>query len=210
VLAAIVVYAALRLIDPGAFVRLWRFRPSECLLALGTLVGVLLTGLLTGVALAVGLSVVALFGRLARPHAAVMGEVPGLAGFHDVADWEGGRTIPGLVLFRYDAPLCFANAEDFRRRALAALSGAHPPAEWLVVNAEAIVEIDSTAAEMLLALQRELADQGVRLALTRVKRELFSQLEAAGVVARVGEEHLYPTIPTAVAAFARRGESKQG
>jgi MFS superfamily sulfate permease-like transporter len=135
--------------------------------------------------------------------------VPGLAGFHDVADWEGGRTIPGLVLFRYDAPLCFANAEDFRRRALAALAVAEPAAEWLVLNAEAIVEIDSTAAEMLLGLQQELAGRGVRLALTRVKRELFAQLEAAGVVERLGEEHLYPTIPTAVAAFARRRESTQ-
>ncbi|MFM7235499.1 MAG: SulP family inorganic anion transporter [Cyanobium sp.] len=210
VLAAIVVYAALRLIDPEAFLRLWRFRPSECLLALGTLAGVLLTGLLTGVALAVGLSVVALFGRLVRPHAAVMGEVPGLAGFHDVADWEGGRTIPGLVLFRYDAPLCFANAEDFRRRALGALAGADPAAEWLVLNAEAIVEIDSTAADMLLELQRELAERGVRLALTRVKRELHAQLEAAGVLALVGGEHVYPTIPTAVAAFQRRGEAGAG
>jgi SulP family sulfate permease len=135
VLAAIVMYAALRLIDLGAYAHLWRFRPSECLLALGTLVGVLLTGLLTGVALAVGLSVVALFGRLVRPHAAVMGKVPGMAGFHDVQDWEGGRTIPGLVLFRYDAPLCFANAEDFRRRALAAVDGASPPAAWLILNA---------------------------------------------------------------------------
>jgi high affinity sulfate transporter 1 len=210
VLAAIVVYAALRLIDPEAFLRLWRFRPSECLLALGTLAGVLLTGLLTGVALAVGLSVVALFGRLVRPHAAVMGEVPGLAGYHDVADWEGGRTIPGLVLFRYDAPLCFANAEDFRRRALGALAGADPAAEWLMLNAEAIVEIDSTAADMLLELQRELAERGVRLALTRVKRELHAQLEAAGVLALVGREHVYPTIPTAVAAFQRRGEAGAG
>ena len=210
VLAAIVVFAALRLIDPEAFLRLWRFRPSECLLALVTLAGVLLTGLLTGVALAVGLSVVALFGRLVRPHAAVMGEVPGLAGFHDVADWEGGRTIPGLMLFRYDAPLCFANAEDFRRRALGALAGADPAAEWLVLNAEAIVEIDSTAADMLLELQRELAERGVRLALTRVKRELHAQLEAAGVLALVGREHVYPTIPTAVAAFQRRGEAGAG
>ena len=210
VLAAIVVYAALRLIDPEAFLRLWRFRPSECLLALGTLAGVLLTGLLTGVALAVGLSVVALFGRLVRPHAAVMGEVPGLAGFHDVADWEGGRTIPGLMLFRYDAPLCFANAEDFRRRALGALAGADPAAEWLVLNAEAIVEIDSTAADMLHELQRVLAVRGVRLALTRVKRELHAQLEAAGVLALVGREHVYPTIPTAVAAFQRRGEAGAG
>ena len=209
VLAAIVVYAALRLVDPGAFVRLWRFRPSECLLALGTLAGVLLTGLLTGVTLAVGLSVVALFGRLVRPHAAVMGEVPGLAGFHDVLDWEGGRTIPGLVLFRYDAPLCFASAEDFRRRALAAVDGAVPPAEWLVLNAEAIVEIDSTAAEMLVDLPRELASRGVRLALTRVKRELHAQLEAAGALELVGPEHVYPTIPTAVAAFRARGEQKE-
>jgi SulP family sulfate permease len=206
VLAAIVVYAALRLIDPGAFTRLWRFRPSEGLLALGTLAGVLLTGLLTGVALAVGLSVVALFGRLVRPHAAVMGEVPGLAGYHDVQDWEGVRTIPGLVLFRYDAPLCFANAEDFHRRAIAAVDGETVPAEWLVLNAEAIVDIDSTAAEMLLALPRELAARGVRLALTRVKRELHAQLDAAGLLALVGPEHVYPTIPTAVAAFRSRGD----
>ncbi len=209
VLAAIVVFAALRLLDPEAFLRLWRFRPSECLLALGTLAGVLLTGLLTGVSLAVGLSVVALFGRLARPHAAVMGEVPGIAGYHDVADWEGGRTIPGLVLFRYDAPLCFANAEDFRHRALAAVDGATPAAEWLVLNAEAIVEIDSTAAEMLLELPRELAERGVRLALSRVKRELQAQLDAAGVLELVGREQVYPTIPTAVAAFQARGGHKE-
>ena len=205
-LAAIVLYAALRLIDPGAFARLWRFRPSECVLALGTLAGVLLTGPLTGVSLAVGLSVVALFSRLARPHAAVMGEIPGLAGFHDVADWRGGHTIPGLVLFRYDAPLCFANAEDFRRRALAAVVGAESSVEWLVINAEAIVEIDSTAAEMLLGLRQELSERGVLLALTRVKRELHAQLEAAGVLAKVGEAHVYPTIPTAVAAFQSRGD----
>jgi high affinity sulfate transporter 1 len=210
VLAAIVVFAALRLIEPEAFVRLWRFRPSECLLALGTLAGVLLTGLLTGVALAVGLSVVALFGRLARPHSAVMGEVPGMAGYHDVGDWEGGRTIPGLVLFRYDAPLCFANAEDFRRRAQEAVDGATPAAEWLILNAEAIVEIDSTAAEMLLELPRELTERGVRLALTRVKRELQAQLDAAGVLELVGMEHVYPTIPTAVAAFQARGDHKEG
>jgi high affinity sulfate transporter 1 len=209
VLAAIVVYAALRLLDPEAFVRLWRFRPSECLLALVTMAGVLLSGLLPGVALAVGLSVVALFGRLARPHAAVMGEVPGVAGYHDVEDWDGGHTIPGLVLFRYDAPLCFANAEDFRHRALAAVDGASPAADWLLLNAEAIVEIDSTAAEMLLALPQELAGRGVRLALTRVKRMLRDQLAVAGVLELVGAEHVYPTIPTAVAAFHARREQRE-
>jgi MFS superfamily sulfate permease-like transporter len=150
--------------------------------------------------------VVALFGRLVRPHSAVMGEVPGLAGYHDVQDWEGVRTIPGLVLFRYDAPLCFANAEDFHRRAMAAVDGAEPPVEWLVLNAEAIVDIDSTAAEMLLDLPRELASRGVRLALTRVKRELYAQLDTAGLLAVVGPEHVYPTIPTAVAAFRSRGD----
>jgi MFS superfamily sulfate permease-like transporter len=113
------------------------------------------------------------------------------------------------VLFRYDAPLCFASAEDFRRRALEAVDGAVPPAEWLVLNAEAIVEIDSTAAEMLVDLLRELASRGVRLALTRVKRELHAQLEAAGVLELVGPEHVYPTIPTAVAAFRARGEQNE-
>jgi MFS superfamily sulfate permease-like transporter len=203
-LGALVIYAALRLIDIPEFLRLQRFRPSEFRLALITLVGVLLTDLLTGVALAVGLSVIDLFARLVRPHVAVMGIVPGLAGLHNVHDWEAARTIPGLVLFRFDAPLCFANAEHFRQRVLATIAAEAEPVDWFVLNAEAIVEIDITAADVLEELQRELAGRGITLALAHVKQDLHAQLERAGVVERIGADLFFPTLPAAIAAFQAR------
>ncbi|MEA5415275.1 SulP family inorganic anion transporter [Synechococcus sp. BA-132 BA5] len=203
-LGAIVIYAALRLIDIPEFLRLQRFRPSEFRLALITLVGVLATDLLLGVALAVGLSVIDLFARLVRPHDAVMGIVPRLAGLHDVRDWEGARTIPGLVLFRFDAPLCFANAEHFRQRVLATIAAETQPVAWFVLNAEAIVEIDITAADVLDELQRELTAQGITFGLVRVKQDLYIQLERAGLVERIGARLFFPTLPTAIAAFQAR------
>jgi MFS superfamily sulfate permease-like transporter len=118
-----------------------------------------------------------------------------------VEDWQGASTIPGLVLYRYDAPLCFANAEDFRRRALAAIAAEHDAVAWFVLNAEAIVEIDITAADMLLELQEELAGQGIVFAMARVKQGLFGQLAKAGVVERIGAQRFFPTLPTAIAAF---------
>jgi high affinity sulfate transporter 1 len=201
VLGALVVFAALKLIDLAAFRRLRRFKRSEFHLALVTLVGVLFSDILFGVVVAVGLSVLDLFARVARPHDAVMGEVKGVAGFHDVKDWPGGSTVPGLVLYRYDAPLCFANAENFQRRALAAIAAEASPVRWFVLNAEAIIEIDITAADMLDELARELQGRGIRFAMTRVKQELFHELERAALVDRLGADAFYPTIPVAVAAF---------
>ncbi|WP_216900613.1 sulfate permease [Synechococcus sp. CCY 9618] len=203
-LGAIVIYAALRLIDIPEFLRLHRFRPSEFRLALITLAGVLLTDLLTGVGVAVGLSVIDLFARLVRPHDAVMGRVPQLAGLHDVNDWEGARTIPGLVLFRFDAPLCFANAEHFRQRVLETVAAEPQPVAWFVLNAEAIVEIDITAADVLEELHRELTARGITFGMVRVKQDLYAQLERAGLVERIGERLFFPTLPTAIAAFQGR------
>jgi MFS superfamily sulfate permease-like transporter len=203
-LGAIVIYAALRLIDIPEFRRMRRFKQSEFRLALITFAGVLLTDILVGVGLAVALSVIDLFARLVRPHDAVLGDVPNLAGLHDVADWAGATTLPGLVLYRYDAPLCFANAEDFRRRALAAIAAEQAPVAWFVLNAEAIVEIDITAADMLLELQEELAGQGIVFAMARVKQDLYGQLVKAGVVERIGPQRFFPTLPTAIAAFSDR------
>jgi SulP family sulfate permease len=148
--------------------------------------------------------VIDLFARLMRPHDAVMGQVPDLAGLHDVNDWEGARTIPGLVIYRYDAPLCFANAEHFRSRALAAVAAETSPVEWFVLNAEAIVEIDITAADVLLELQQTLTEQGIVVGFARVKQDLYRQLQRAGVVAAVGEDRFFPTLPTALAAFRAR------
>ena len=203
-LGAVVIAAAVRLIDLGEFRRMLHFKPSEFRLAVVTLLGVLLTDPLVGVGLAVALSVIDLFARLMRPHDAVMGQVPDLAGLHDLNDWEGARTIPGLVIYRYDAPLCFANAEHFRSRALAAIAAETSPVQWFVLNAEAIVEIDITAADVLLELQQTLTEQGIVVGFARVKQDLYRQLQRAGVVAAVGEDRFFPTLPTAVAAFHAR------
>jgi SulP family sulfate permease len=133
-LGALVVYAALRLIEAGEFRRFARFRRSELAIALATTVAVLAVGVLYGVLVAVALSILDLLRRVSRPHDGILGFVPGLAGMHDVDDYPDATTVPGLVVYRYDAPLCFANAEDFRRRALAAVDAAPTPTRWLLLN----------------------------------------------------------------------------
>jgi len=203
-LGALVAYAAMRLIDLGEFARFARFRRSEVGLALATTVAVLVFGVLSGVLVAVGLSILDLFRRVSRPHDAVLGFVPEMAGMHDVDDYPQATTEPGLVVYRYDAPLCFANAEDFRQRALVALRSADPPARWFVLDVEAVVEIDVTAADAVRALCDELDQAGVVVALARVKQDLLVVLRRAGLVDRIGEHRIFPTLPTAVAAFRER------
>ena len=202
-LGALVVYAALRLIEPAEFRRFARFRRSELALALATTVAVLVLGVLYGVLAAVALSILDLLRRVSRPHAAVLGFVPGLAGMHDVDDHPGTTTVPGLVVYRYDAPLCFANAEDFRDRALAALDAAPAPVRWLVLNTEAIVEIDITAADAVHTLCDVLDTRGVVLALARVKQDLLHDLRHSGLADRISADRIFPTLPTAVAAFEK-------
>jgi MFS superfamily sulfate permease-like transporter len=138
-----------------------------------------------------------------------LGSVPGLAGLHDVDDYPEASTIPGLVVYRYDAPLFFANAEDFRTRVLAAVDAETTPVEWMVLNMEANVEIDLTAIDMLEELRVELASRGITLALARVKRDLALYLDRAGLTAQIGPDHIFPTLPTALAGYEarRRGES---
>ena len=203
-LGALVVYAALRLIDVPAFVALARFRTAELVLALSTTIAVLALDILIGVLVAVGLSVVELLYRVARPHDAIEGLVPGLAGMHDVDDYPEAETVPGLVVYRYDSPLFFANAADFRRRALAAVdevNAANGPVRWLLLNVEANVEIDSTAVAALDELRHQLADRGVELALARVKQDLAVQLIRAGFLQKVGTDKVFPTLPTALEGY---------
>ncbi len=200
-LGALVVYAALRLIEAGEFRRFAHFRRSELTLALATTAAVLALGVLYAVLAAVGLSILDLLRRVSRPHDGILGFVPGIAGMHDIDDYPNAATVPGLVVYRYDAPLCFANAEDFRRRALAAVDGATTPARWLLLNMEAIIEIDITAADTVHALCDELDRRGVVLALTRVKQDLLQDLQHSGLRDRVGPDRIFPTLPTAVEAF---------
>lgn len=200
-LGAIVVYAAIRLIDVAQFRRLFAFRSSELLLALATCACVLIFGILYGVLLAVALSAAEMLYRVARPHDAILGMVPGLAGMHDIDDYPQARTVPGLVIYRYDSPLFFANAQDFRRRALAAAEGSDGPVFWFVLNMEANVEVDITALDAVESLRAELARRGIVFAMARVKQDLRDSLDAFGLTASVGADRIFPTLPTAVAAY---------
>jgi SulP family sulfate permease len=203
-LGALVVYAALRLIDVSEFKRLARFRRSELILALATTVAVLVFGVLYGVLVAIGLSILDLLRRVAHAHDAVLGFVPGIAGMHDIDDYPQAHLVPGLLVYRYDAPLFFANAEDFRERALAAIDDYPEPVEWFVLNAEANVEVDLTALDALDQLRAELARRGIVFAMARVKQDLLGPLEAAGLIDKIGEERIFPTLPTAVEAYHNR------
>ena len=206
-LGGIVVFAAIRLIDVGEIRRLGRFRSSELALALAAAAGVLLFDVLAGMLVAIGLSVADLVRRIARPPASVLGRTPDLAGFHDIRDYPDALTVPGLVIFRYDAPLCFANANDFRDRAIAAVEAETGDVEWFLLNAEAIVELDLTAADALRDLHGWLTARGIVFAMARVKQELRAQLARGGLLEALGTDRLYPTLPVAVGAFEHRLEA---
>lgn len=203
-LGALVVYAALRLIDVAEFRRLARFRRSELLLAVATTVAVLSLGVLYGVLVAIALSLLDTLRRIARPHDSVLGFVPNVAGMHDVDDYPDAEAVPGLVIYRYDAPLFFVNADNFRERALAAVEQAGEPVEWFVLNAEAQVDPDLTAVDALEQLRRDLTARGIVFAMARVKQDLRDDLEAAGLLDRIGADRIFPTLPTAVEAFRNR------
>ena len=227
-LGALVVYAATRLVEVGELRRIAAFRRSEFVLALATIAGVVVFGALGGILLAITLSVLDLLRRVARPHDAVLGYAAGVAGMHDVADYPDARQIPGLVVYRYDSPLFFANAEDFRSRVLEAVDQAerplededgegvgpiprgHHPVEWVVLNTEANTEIDLTSIDAVSELIRELHRRGIVVALARVKHELLEDLEAGGVEKLVGDELVFPTLPTAVSGYLDWYEERHG
>jgi high affinity sulfate transporter 1 len=203
-LGAIVIYAATKLIEIPEFIRLYKFRRSEFAIALITMIGVLITDILIGVGIAVGLSMIEIFARISKPHDAVLGEVAGIPGLHDIQDWENTKTIPGLVIYRYDAPLFFANVENFKLRALQAIEKEITPVEWFVLNTEAIIEIDITAVDMLSELRKELASKGITFAMARVKHDLYTQLILSSLLDEIGTENIHLTLHTAIEAFESR------
>lgn len=203
-LGALVVYAAIQLVDIPGYRRLASFRRSEVILAFATTAAVLCLGVLYGVLAAVGLSILDLLRRVAHAHDSVLGFVPGIAGMHDVDDYPEATPVPGLLIYRYDAPLCFANAQDFRRRALAAVDENKAAVEWFVLNAEANVEVDLTALDALDQLRKDLSRRGIVFAMARVKQDLRDALTAAGMLEKIGGARIFMTLPTAVEAFRMR------
>jgi high affinity sulfate transporter 1 len=200
-LGGVVVYAAIRLVDVDEFRRLWSFRRREFAMAVFATAGVLLFDILYGVLAAVAISVVELLTRVARPHAAVLGQDPDVPGWHDLDDYPDATQLPGLLVFRYDSPLFFANAEHFDRQCRAALDDAEPPARWFLLNMEGNTEVDITGLDALEDFRQHCEHVGAELALVRVKHEVIEMLDRHGIGARIGHDRIFPTLPTAVAAY---------
>ncbi len=197
-LAAVVIAAVLRLIDVPAMRWLLRVNRGDFALAAASLVGVLVLGILPGIGFAIALSVIAVLERAWHPYTAVLGRVPALKGYHDTQRHPEGVQVPGLLLFRFDAPLFFANAEVFRDTLHKALDAERRDVRTVVVAAEPITDVDSTAAEVLGEILAELDRRGIELAFAELKGPVKDTLRRYGLMELIGEERLYPTIGLAV------------
>jgi high affinity sulfate transporter 1 len=201
ILAAVVITAAMGLVDPEAVRRLYQVRRSEFILWLAAFVGVALLGVLAGIAAAIVLSLGDFIRRAWRPHDAVLGREDELKGYHDLERHPAGRQVPGLLLYRFDAPLFFANAGVFRRRLRELLATTTPRVRWVVVAAEPVTDVDTTAAAVLGELLAELRQQGVTLAFAELKGPVKDRLQRYGLYDQVGAEHFFPTVGTAVDGY---------
>lgn len=205
-LAAVVISAALRLFDFASLRSFARVRRADFLVSVVTFLAVAAFGVLEGIAVAVSLSMLDFVRRAWHPHHAILGRSAGVKGYHDISRYRDARQVPGLLLLRWDAPLFFANADGFRERIVDAVDEATTPIRWVVIAAEPITDVDTTAAEMLEELDHELSLRGVELAFAELKDPVRDRLEAYGLQAKVGREFFFPTIGVAVKAYLARHE----
>jgi MFS superfamily sulfate permease-like transporter len=194
----------LSLFDFGALRRFLKVRRSDFVLSMVALLGVAALGVLPGIAVAVGVSVLDVVRRAWRPHDAILGRARGVKGYHDVKRYPDARQVPGLILFRWDAPLFFANADTFRERILDSVEAAATPTRWVVVAAEPITDVDTTAAELIQELDAELKARGAELAFAEMKDPVKDRLNRYGLGTQIGDEYFFPTLGVAVKAFIER------
>jgi high affinity sulfate transporter 1 len=199
-LAAVVITASLSLADIPATMRLWRQRKAEFLLSIAAFLGVALLGVLPGIAIAVGLSILNVFRRAWWPYDTVLGRVEGLAGYHDTHTYPGAEHLPGLVIYRFDAPLFFANAKTFRDE-IRRLAKTDPPPAWIVIAAEPVTDVDTTASDVLEQLDETLNAQGISLVFAELKDPVRRKIERYGLTRTIDPRHFFPTIEAAITAF---------
>ncbi|GES38639.1 hypothetical protein RAJCM14343_3904 [Rhodococcus aetherivorans] len=203
-LGAVVIVAAWALVDVPGVVRMWRMSRVEAGLAAAAFVGVALVGVLQGILVAIGLSFVAVVVRVWQPYRTELVALPDRDGFHDITRHPEGRRIPGLVLVRFDAPLFFANGEIFDSYVRSLVNDSASPVEWVVVAAEPIIGLDTTAVDEVVDLDRYLESQHVRLVFAEMKGPVKDRLVRFGVGDRFDTSRFYPTIEAAVSAFEQR------
>jgi high affinity sulfate transporter 1 len=199
-LAAVVITASLSLADIPGTVRLWRQRKAEFGLSVAAFLGVALLGVLPGIAIAVGLSILNVFRRAWWPYDTELGRVEGLEGYHDVHSYPEAEHLPGLVIYRFDAPLFFANAKTFRDE-VRRLARADPPPTWIVIAAEPMTDVDTTASDVLEELDEALNAADISLVFAELKDPVRRKIERYGLTRTINPRHFFPTVETAVAAF---------
>jgi len=200
-LAAVVIAAAIGLIEVADLKRIYRIQRWEFWLAVVCFVGVAVLGVIPGIGLAIVIAIAEFLWDGWRPHSAVLGRAFGVRGYHDIKRYPDARRIPGLVLFRWDAPLFFANAEFFKERALDAVATSPTPVRWLVITAEPVTSVDVTACDMVADLDEALHAQGIELCFAELKDPVKDKLKRFGLFAQLGENYFFPTIGAAVARY---------
>ncbi len=202
-LGAIVIAAALSLADVGGTRRLWQQRRTEFWLSITALVGVAFLGVLPGIVVAVALSILNVFRRTWWPHQAELGRAAGKAGLHDLTRHPDAEVLPGLVIYRFDAPLIFANARMFSE-AIRQLQADHPGLRWILIAAEPVTDVDTTAADMLEELDAWLNERDASLVFAELKDPVREKIERYELTRTIDPDHFFPTVDAAVAEYIRQ------
>jgi high affinity sulfate transporter 1 len=200
-LAAVVIAAAIGLFEVTDLKRIYRIQQWEFWLSMVCFVGVAVLGAIPGIGLAIAIAIVEFLWDGWRPHSAVLGRAHGVKGYHDIKRYPDARLIPGLVLFRWDAPLFFANAEFFKERVLDAVAKSPTPVRWLVVAAEPVTSVDVSAGDTVAELDEALHTQGIEFCFAELKDPVKDKLKRFGLFSQLGEQYFFPTIGAAVSSY---------
>jgi high affinity sulfate transporter 1 len=209
VLAAVVIAASISLFDVAELRRLWHVRKSEFGLAIASLLGVAFVGVLQGIIIAVVLSVFYIFKQAWSPYSAILGKAPGVLGYHDIRRFPDAEQIPGLLMIRWSAPLFFANANQFRDRIRAVVKEADPPPRWVLIAAEPITDVDTTAGAMLADLEEELAASGIILAFAEVQSAVRDWVAGYGIRDASRPSQSYRSVDEAVETYLRETSMRE-
>ena len=206
VLAAVVIASAIGLFEISDLKRIYRIQRWEFWLSIACFIGVAVFGAIPGITIAIVIAVIEFLWDGWRPHSAVLGRVDQVKGYHDITRHPQARQIPGLVLFRWDAPLFFANAEFFHERVMAAVTNSPTPVRWLVVAAEPVTSIDVTAADVIAELNDSLQVAGIELCFAEMKDPVKDKLRRFELLTRFGDHRFFATIGQAVTSYLDRHE----
>jgi len=207
-LAAVVIAAAIGLFEIEDLIRIYRIQRWEFWLSMVCFVGVAVLGAIPGIGIAIAIAIIEFLWDGWRPYSAVLGRPADVEGYHDITRYPYARQVPGLVLFRWDAPLFFANAELFKERVLSVVAKSPTPARRLVVAAEPVTSVDVTAADSLRELDEVLNRNGIRLCFAELKDPVKDKLKRFGLSKERGEEDFFPTIEAAVASYLKDHQMK--